>query len=401
MIFIVLSYYFSILYSLNIIFLGSEISENLRLFFSLICGSTISYIFGLNFKNILFIKNSLKSYLIFLIITKILIFMFSGLENISFIYQSLYFLESLLYAFFFFMLYQRFKDSLLLIIPYFSIISTLTILAGLGTLIISNSSILIDLILFKSYSINSQINSIAFVNIFFLSLYLLNQKNYRRYKNHKNLRILLISSIFLSLLIIKSKTALVCFFFVLILSFLKYILNNDIYKLSFFITTLISIIILINLNFEFNLGTQYQKLFRSSNFTQTKYTLNETISSRLCLKSFNKINFLTLYPPVLSDKYNDINLNCKKLTNEESIINDPNNERKKPHSFLLNFIIDNGFIGTIEVISIFLLSINKIFLRPNLLIVILPSLIGLSILTEPFPLYSIYIAFLLIPAEKI
>ena len=52
--------------------------------------------------------------------------------------------------------------------------------------------------------------------------------------------------------------------------------------------------ILINLNFEFNLGTQYQNLFRSSNFSQVKYSINETISSRLCFKSFNKINFLTL-----------------------------------------------------------------------------------------------------------
>ena len=89
------------------------------------------------------------------------------------------------------------------------------------------------------------------------------------------------------------------------------------------------------------------------------------------------------------------------LINEGSIINDPSNERKKPHSFLLNFIIDNGFLGTFEVITIFLLSIKKLFVRPNLLTAILPSLIGLTILTEPFALYSLYIAFLLIPAEKI
>ena len=326
--------------------------------------------------------------------------MIAGIDNISLIYQSLFFLESFLYALFFFQLYQRFKDKLLLIIPYFSIISTLTILIGLGTLIISNASILADLILFKSYSINSQLNSIAFVNVFFLSLYLLNQGNNAKNERHENLKIFLVLSIFISLLIIKSKTALVCFFFVLIANFLKYIFKNNIYKI-FFITSIISMFILINLNFEFNLGTQYQNLFRSSNFSQVKYSINETISSRLCLKSFNKINFLTPYPPVLSDKYKKINLNCKKLINEGSIINDPSNERKKPHSFLLNFIIDNGFLGTFEVITIFLLSIKKLFVRPNLLTTILPSLIGLTILTEPFALYSLYIAFLLIPAEKI
>ena len=104
----------------------------------------------------------------------------------------------------FFQLYQRFKDKLLLIIPYFSIISTLIILIGLGTLIISNASILADLILFKSYSINSQLNSIAFVNVFFLSLYLLNQgNNAKNEKRHENLKIFLVLSIFISLLIIK------------------------------------------------------------------------------------------------------------------------------------------------------------------------------------------------------
>ena len=102
LILIVLSYYFSILYSLNIIFYNSEISENLRLFLSLICGSTICYISGLKPGKNIAIKNNLRIYLIFLIIIKIFILMIAGIDNISLIYQSLFFLESFLYALFFF-----------------------------------------------------------------------------------------------------------------------------------------------------------------------------------------------------------------------------------------------------------------------------------------------------------
>ena len=177
--------------------------------------------------------------------------------------------------------------------------------------------------------------------------------------------------------------------------FLYKFVSKDLYKFAYISFLSIVIYSITHLIFLDSIGNTIQRTFRSGgkNLLSTNYTFTDIVTKRLCFKSFDEFPITDFKPPVLKKNYDiKYSFDCEKL--QTSVLSSLE-YRDRPHSFLLNLIIDNGLIGLIASIILIVTSTYLIFLKPYLFLPIFTCLTGSLLLTEPYLLFGLWVSFLI------